>query len=122
LAVIRIVLVELQGIARDVVGHALRRGQGISVVGDVQDRRMLPEALARTHPDLVIWDLDQVDVPDASPELFAEHPRLKVLALERRGTGTLWELRPQKTSVGELSPSLLIDVIEKAFAGQAEGA
>jgi DNA-binding NarL/FixJ family response regulator len=97
---IRVVLVELQGIERDIVRHALRREDGISVVGDVRDRTDLAETLSSTRPDLV-----------------AAHPGLKILALERRGNGTLWQLRPHQTRLGELSPSLLLRAVEDAFSG-----
>jgi hypothetical protein len=115
---VRIVLVELTGIMRDIVRNTLRDRQELAVVGEIPSRAGLGEAVSRLDANFVIWRLEQLDVPDACPELFVEHPRIKVLALEDDGRqGFLWEIHPHKTAVGEMSPSLLLRTIERSAAG-----
>ncbi len=114
--IIRIVLVELRGIERDIVLEALRDREGMRVVGEVAQRTRLPELVARLDPDLLIWHLDAVEVPDASPGLLFDHPTLRVLVLDREGIGFVWSLHPRKDHLGELSPSRLVTCIEALFA------
>ncbi len=113
---IRIVLVELRGIERDIVLEALRDREGMRVVGEVTQRSRLSEVVALLDPDLLIWHLDAVEVPDASPGLLYDHPTLKVLVLDREGIGFVWSLHPHKDHLGELSPSRLVQSIEALFA------
>jgi hypothetical protein len=114
--IIRIVLVELRGIERDIVLEALRDQERMRVVGEVAQRARLPELVERLDPHLLIWHLDALEVPEASPGLLFEHPTLRVLVLDREGIGFVWSLHPRKDHLGELSPTRLVTSIEELFA------
>jgi hypothetical protein len=113
---IRIVLVELRGIERDIVLEALRDQDGMRVVGEVRDRARVSAAISLLDPDLLIWHLDAVELPEASPGLLFAHPTLRVLVLDREGIGFVWSLHPHKDHLGELSPSHLVRSIKAQFA------
>lgn len=75
----------------------------------------LDEALEETHADVVIVG----DVADSRWErwspLIYRWPRLKVLALEQHGRrAALYELRPHREELGELSPPELVAAIREA--------
>jgi hypothetical protein len=118
---IRIVLVELRGIERDIVLLALRDRDDMTVVTQVRNRSTLRRVVQSARPDLLIWHLDAAEVPDACPDLLFEHPELKVLVLDREGIGFVWSLRPVKDHLGELSPSCLVKSIETLFTTRAPG-
>jgi hypothetical protein len=112
---IRIVLVELRGIERDIVLEALRDQEGMRVVGEVRQSAHVSEAIARLDPDLLIWHLDAVELPEASPGLLFAHPTLRILVLDREGIGFVWSLHPHKAHLGDLSPSRLVRSIKDQF-------
>jgi DNA-binding NarL/FixJ family response regulator len=115
---IRIVLVELTGIMLDIVRNTLWDRQEMAVVAEFPSRAGLADAMSHLDANFVIWHLEHTDVPDACPELFVDHPRIKVLALEDDGRqGFLWELHPRRTAIGEMSPSLLLRTIRRSVAG-----
>ena len=110
----RIVLVAMAGVLRDIVTSAVEADPQASVVAEARNRTTLEGVLGDTPADVVIWRLDD-DVPDGFLEVFDAHPRIKVLALRDDGRrGFLWELRPHRTALGELSPTLLADTVRKA--------
>jgi DNA-binding NarL/FixJ family response regulator len=112
---VRILLVALAGIMREIVLDALGECEGVSVVGEVSSEAELPAALSRLDTELVIWRREAIDAPEIDRRLFADHPSLKVLVLEDDGRhGFLWELRPHREALGELSPSLLLATIRRS--------
>jgi hypothetical protein len=91
----------------------------VIVVGDVQDPEDLDDALTRTGADLVIWEVHDDEDVDRCAFLFDGHPRLTVLALLHDGReGFLWQLRPHRMVLGELSPRQLPEAIRRAMRHQ----
>jgi len=65
----------------------------------------------------VIVGLDAAELPVVCEELVTSHPQIKVLAVAGDGRGAfLYELRPQTSSLGEVSPQGLVDAIRAATA------
>jgi hypothetical protein len=57
---------------------------------------------------------DDGEVSEPYRRLLDDHPRLKVLALEGDGrSGSIWELRPHRIPLGELSPRRLVQAINE---------
>ena len=105
-------LVGLHGIIGEIVRAALYE-RDVGIVGDLRDETELEATLARVHADCVIWRIGRKD--PAAAELLALHPRLKIIALEDDGKcAVLYELRPRRMPLGELSPGLLAKVVEAA--------
>ncbi len=108
----RVVLVGLRGIIGDIVRDALHERE-VEIVGDLLDETELEATLARVDVDCVVWRIGRNDPPAA--ELLAHHPRLRIVALEDDGRRAfVYELRPRRMPLGELSPALLAEVVEAA--------
>jgi hypothetical protein len=111
---IRVLLVGLPGVLLGIVRGVIEDAPDIVVVGEVQDPRNLDDDLARTGADLVIWGVrGDGDVPRHA-SLFDRHPHLTVLAVLHDGRdGFLWQLRPHRKVLGELSPRQLPAAIRR---------
>ena len=111
---VRIVLVALSGLLRDVIRGILDEQQDMTVLADVPDCRSLRNVLARGRADLAVYGLDRGELLEVCPHLFDEYPGIKVLTVRDDGRrGSLWELRPCPTTLGEVSPRLLVETIRK---------
>ena len=109
---IRVVLVECKGLLGDLIRNTLDRQVDITVVAEAQAME-LPGMLAKAQPDVVIWNSDDGDgFLGGWVEAFTSHVPAKVFAtLEHGRAGALWELRPTRTKLGELSTDLLLETI-----------
>jgi DNA-binding NarL/FixJ family response regulator len=111
---IHVLLVALPGVLRGIIQGVLEQQPDVIVVGNLHDPRELPEALARSRADLVIWGVDG-DGLDRYASLFDEHPRLRIVAIEHDGRrGFVWQLRPHRTVLGKISPARLAATIRLA--------
>jgi hypothetical protein len=114
LPTVRILLVGLTGVLGDVIRAVLEEQHDMTIVDEVPDCAVLDATLATTKADLALWCLDD-DVPRRCPGLFQHHPSIKVLTVTDDGRrGYLWQLKPQASALGELSPGLLIHAVRKA--------
>jgi hypothetical protein len=102
------------GLLGDLIRDAVARKPDIAVVADVESEDELRKVVPR--PDIVILNAgDGDEFLAGKPELFTRDTPAKVFAtLERGRTGALWEMRPVRTKIGELSPALLLDTIRAA--------
>ena len=100
MAAVRVLLVDLPPLLRDLVASALAEQADMQVV---DDPRRLADALEPGEAALAI--VTAVDDADA---LLRSRPRLRVLVLDGDGrNGVLYQLRVAAERVGELSPELL---------------
>jgi hypothetical protein len=111
------VLINIRGVLGGTVHELLKDAFGARAVGEVPRGVPLTYAVSRAQPRVVVIELgDEADSPAAPPiltRLLNEHPHLRVLVVEGDGrSGSLWELRPTRTRLGELSPELLIRTID----------
>jgi DNA-binding NarL/FixJ family response regulator len=113
---VRILLVDLTGILKDIVRSLLEEQDDMTVVGWLPDHATLREAILRTTPEVLVWGMDDdANVLDVAPQLFGDHPTLKVFEVRDDGRqGFLWELRPHRTTLGEISPLGLVAAIRTA--------
>ena len=81
--------------------------------------RMLRETLEEHDADFVITGADVLR-PDDVDALLEARPRMKVLAVVGDGRDAfLYELRPQKVPLGEVSPHTLLEAIRAASWARA---
>ena len=91
-------------------GDRLRRpsapSPGLEITGTgTEPRRALPGSWRRARPDIVVLGGDD---PTLAAELLGQSPRLKVLAVADEGQDSwLYGLRPERTRLGDLSPTRL---------------
>jgi hypothetical protein len=65
----------------------------------------------------VIVGLADAELPPPAEQFLAEQGRLKVLGVEAQdGTAYLYELRPERAALGEVSPADVVAAIRRAAA------
>ncbi len=106
----RIVLVDLPRITREIIEQAVGAEPDMVIVDGLADGASLPDAVKRREPDFVISGRDYEFAEVCA--ILDERPRLRVLAvLEDGREATLYELRPTRTPLGEVSPLTIVEAI-----------
>jgi DNA-binding NarL/FixJ family response regulator len=107
----RILLADMPQMLRDIVAGILVPEPDLEVVAETAAVNGLPDAVSRFGADVVIVGRDD---PSLATTLMEGAPRIKVLAVTAGGRESwLYELRPQRVSLGEISPQRLVDEIRK---------
>jgi hypothetical protein len=116
---IRVVLVELTGLTRDVVKGILSEAPDIELIGEVSMSEFGgPDAPAGA--DVAILAGAGGSLTERAHELLKLRPLLRILAVGHGGReGALYELRPHRTPLGELSSQVLLDAVRTAAVAWA---
>jgi hypothetical protein len=109
-------LIDLRGVLGGLIVESLRDAYGNDAVREVPHGVSLAEAVNRNRPQVVVTALEGADDPDAPPRaltrLLTDHPGLRILVVENDGrSASLWELRPTRTRLGELSLQRLVRAV-----------
>ena len=109
---IRILLWGMPSMLLDIIADTIAPQPDMDIVGEGAMGTSLLDAAERTNADIVILarggDADDEDYD----ELLYGCPRLKVLEIFGEGRyGSLYELRPRRVPLGELSPPRLVGAI-----------
>ena len=114
----RVVLVGMPGMLRDLVREIAEAEPGVAIVAEVAERRDAPLIIRDVRADFVILGLDEGadasagEVSEDVSDLLTGNPGLAVLGITSDGKRAyLYEMRPHLVPLGELSPAVLIDVI-----------
>jgi DNA-binding NarL/FixJ family response regulator len=114
-APIRIVLVDMPRLLRDLIEHALSGQPDMVVVAAEPDVEALGAAARESEADFVIVGLEHGRLPGSAQELLDERARQRVLGVEaENGEAVLYELRPRRTPIGRASPAELATAIRAA--------
>jgi DNA-binding NarL/FixJ family response regulator len=106
----RIVLVDMSPLSREIVRETLAREPDLDVVNEHEADVDLRAAVERDHPDFLIVGPDAAD--GAVGSLVAERRGLRALELRSDGReSVLYELRPNRVALGEISPDTLLHTI-----------
>jgi DNA-binding NarL/FixJ family response regulator len=93
---------------RDIVRYAVSDQPDLELVAELRDADALVDAVRRHKPDVVVGTSGQCHIE----ELFGACSAPKVLELETDAAATfLFELRPYRTALGEISRSRLIEAM-----------
>jgi DNA-binding NarL/FixJ family response regulator len=115
---LRIAIVNMPQMLREIIREVVSPESDMEVAGEFSGTTDLLEAVERTRADFVITGTEDADVAGVG-RLLRMRPRLKVLAVAADGRQTyLYELRPQKVHLGEVSPQNLLDAIRSAARGE----
>jgi len=107
---IRVLLVDLQRMLREIVATIVGAEPDLELVGEVANPEALVAHTERTRPDLVIAGSDPA-LARLTYQLLDDFPRLRILEVDVDGDrGFLYELYPQRKKLGELSPESLLAV------------
>ncbi|MEV6304249.1 hypothetical protein AB0M02_32920 [Actinoplanes sp. NPDC051861] len=116
------VLIDLRGVLGGLVTSLLRDAYGDTAVDEVPAGMPLTVAVTTHRPRILITSLapgaDPATLPPAVGRLLHDHPHLRVLIVESDGReGSIWELRPHRSALGELSRSGLVQAIGEVPPG-----
>lgn len=118
---IRVLLVDMPRIPRELIERAVAAEPDMVVVGSTPDVDELAPALSSSDPEFVILGLVGAGLPASAERVLDEHARLKMLGVEvREGTAILYELRPERAELGEVSPADVVAAIRNAAAPRRE--
>ncbi len=105
---------------RDVFKQVMSDQPDMEVVGELTDPMALLLAARQTQAEVVIVGLENSELPGICSHLLSEYPHIKVLGVTADGRRAfLYELRPRKVPIGEVSPLGLLDAIRTAVHTQA---
>jgi DNA-binding NarL/FixJ family response regulator len=95
----------------DILHHIVASEPDMAIVGRISDGDLFAAAQA-TGADVILIGQRAKEGGEQYEELLLRQPRLKVLAIAEDGkTGSLYELRPQRISLGEVSAGVLCAAI-----------
>lgn len=107
----------------DIIKDITASHEDIDVIGELTDHDELTQTAIRTRADVVVVGKATENGRDDYRDLLRRRPQLKVLAITADGRrGFLHELQPRVISLGEVSPSSLIDAIRGKTAARNAGA
>jgi DNA-binding NarL/FixJ family response regulator len=105
---------------RDIVAESLASEPDMEIVAEVLDASSLPASVKCSNTHVVVIGRDDSLL---AARLLNECPRVKVLVVASHGRESwLYELRPQRVALGEISPQKLIQEIRKANPERAASA
>jgi DNA-binding NarL/FixJ family response regulator len=105
----------------DIVAGVIRALDDMEVVDCSETLTDPAETAARTAADLVILGCEEEELLQIGGRLLHVNPDIKVLAVEADGRRAfLYQLRPHKVTLGEVSPGTLVKAIRQAFAAPNE--
>jgi hypothetical protein len=109
---IRIYLLGMPRMLRSLVRDILEREVDMEIVGETATSE--PAEILATDPNMVIVGMESADLPPAGTSLLSDLSKVRVLGLSPQGrSGYLYELRPRRQPVGEVSPQSLVKVIRE---------
>jgi len=108
---IHILLAGVPPLLVDILHHIVSSESDMAVVGRVSGDDLLAAA-QRTRANVILIGQTGKESPDQYDELLLGHPRLKVLTIAEDGkTGSLYEFRPHRVPLGEMSADVLCAAI-----------
>lgn len=112
LVYIRVALVGLPPLLHDIVIRLVADQSDLEVVGQYRQYEELFVSDNESAPDVIVIGIGDGDVNGICGRLLAQHPQVKIVAVGGEGRRVfLYDLRPHKVAVGEVSPEELLQAI-----------
>jgi DNA-binding NarL/FixJ family response regulator len=116
---LRILVVGMPRLVREMIERTIKAQPDMEVLVDARAVEDIG-ADGASAPDFVVCGLDFPWLPDQYRTLLEEQPHAKVLGIDAAGGHAyLYELRPQRVAIGEVSPDDIVEAIRLAAAGSA---
>lgn len=113
---IRVVLAAMPGMLRDIVRDAVVSQPDMRIVGDFGEGHRFLEALEGA--DVAIIGARQAEDSAVASRMLAASPRIRVVVVATNGRrAVLWEMRPYKVALHDVSPQALVTAVR----GEVEG-
>jgi DNA-binding NarL/FixJ family response regulator len=117
---IHVLLAEMPPMLKDIVRQTVGNEPDMVVVGELTSGAHARQAAQDVAADVVIVATPNADDATAPHELLDARPHMLVLALAVDGrTAVMYEFRPHRVSLGEVSPRALVDAIRTGAASHA---
>ena len=107
---VRILLVGLPPLLRELVEEALEAEPDLELVGDTEDAGNLGRLVERSRADAVLAGGQAIDEPRALALVGALRVRVVILTEDGR-RAAVYECRPQRRDAGEVDPRTLADLL-----------
>jgi DNA-binding NarL/FixJ family response regulator len=109
---IRVLIVDLPGILRDIVRATVSRQPDMVVVGELGKAEAVRPAIESTSASVVVINSQHPAARPDGDSILGRASALKVLAVDPDAReSSLHTLRPHRTALGELSPRYLLAAI-----------
>jgi DNA-binding NarL/FixJ family response regulator len=96
---------------RDIVREIVKANPDMRIVGDVHGSEELAAIAERPIDCVLVGDAGD-DLPKAYVRVLVEHPKIRLVTISaERRDACLYELRLQKTPLGELTAETLLKAI-----------
>jgi DNA-binding NarL/FixJ family response regulator len=113
----RILLADLPRMIREIISDTLASQDDMEVVAELPTLASLPAALEDSQADVVVLGGDD---PMLAVALLQRIPHLTVLAVSEEGRESwLYELRPKRVLISEISPRRLVGAIRESSRARA---
>lgn len=120
---IDVILIDLPEMLREIVEAILERDSGVRIAAHLRSEGTLTTAVADLPVDVAIVGGDGCSLCVPVRDLLCERPALRVLTVGGDGReASLYELRPHRTALGELSPAALLEAVNAVGTGGCAGA
>jgi hypothetical protein len=108
---VRVLLLELPQLLRGILEHAVQRRRDCELLTD--RTRAFPALPGFDQaPDIVILGLTAAQDATLVPALFARWPQASVMTvLEAGDDAALYELRPRRQAMGQMSPDEIVEAL-----------
>jgi len=117
---IRILLIDMPRMLREIVGETVSAQPDMEVVAEHTYHASMLSAAITSRAQAVVVGSDGDEVEGLCERLALQRPDLSVLAVSADGRQTVvHELRPHRVPLGELSPQQLVDAIRDAVHARA---
>lgn len=109
---IRIVLIDMPRMLREIINKVLDSHPGMTVAGVYPPSVPLVEAVDRARAAVVIFGQATPGLAGASRDLLEQRPRVQLMAVSDDGRRTtLSGLRPYREPLGDIDPDQLVEAI-----------
>ncbi len=111
----RVLLWDMPTMMHDIILQLLMRESGFQVAAPADKTSTLLDASKKYRPDVIVTSFGEGGANTAYTDLLLECPRVKVLDIRSDGrNGYLYQLRPERKRLGEVSPESLVTAIREA--------
>jgi DNA-binding NarL/FixJ family response regulator len=119
----RILLAGMPPLLRDIVEDAVAKQPDMDVLGHFSEGDDLAQSLKEVAVDVVIVGARQPDDFALADQCLRASPRVRVLVIANSGrNATMYEMRPHRVSLGDVSPEMLVAAIRAERAAYSEDA
>ncbi len=117
---IRVVLVHMPGMLRDILRNAVAGQPDMTVAGEIAELDRLAPMMQTAAPHVVIIGAEDGDLPPFLHRVMQASPRLKILVVAADGREVvLHELRPNAIPVRDVSAEGILREIRRAVRESA---